>query len=141
MYFVFAFGGNGFFTGVYSYDARSTAPSTLVVTTPPEVALAAQFRQQLVQDGTYPKDATARLVHFQPTRVDVYLQNGGTAAVQMELFYSDGTKRTETFFLPSYRQSGISVPLLPYTNFRIEYGKLGECKPGTPNISFCPLEL
>lgn len=129
------------FTGVYAYNPQMTQPSRLLIKAPPEQALRARLRQQITKDHTYPKDAGVAIVQAEPVWVEVDLQHGGTASVTMKLTYENGTERLETFSVPSVKQSGLNLPLVPYTAFAIEYGWLGECVPTAPNQSYCPLNL
>lgn len=133
--------GASAFTGVYSYDPQTTHPSTLLIKAPPEIALRTRLQQQIAKDRTYPKDAAAPIVEAEPVWVDVDLHHGGTASVKLKLTYENGTERMETFSVPSFKQSGINLPLVPYTVFAIEYGWLGECVPTAPSVSNCPLDF
>ncbi|HEY0739323.1 MAG TPA: hypothetical protein VGD69_30655 [Herpetosiphonaceae bacterium] len=124
---------------VYTYDPRRDQPNQLIVENRPETVLIAALQKQIARDGTYPQDATARIVNLEPTRVELQIGTDwhAVAYVSMLLRYDDGTERQEMFEFQSLNSEGFDLPLLPDVALHNTFGRLTTCRKITAIKSYC----
>ena len=128
-------------SGTYTYDPRRDQPSRYIVENRPEVVLLATLQQQIVRDGTYPRDAPARIMAVEPTNVELQIGTDwhAVAYVTMVLRYDNGTQRQEVFEFQSLNSEGFDLPFLPDVALRNTFGGLTTCRKITDTKSYCPV--
>ena len=134
-----------FLTGDYSYDPRTDQPSRLVLANRPDLVLVDALTKQLDRDGTYPTNATVKVVRIEPIHVavSIYTDFQVYAFVTTRLAYADGTARIEEFRFHSVGSDGADLPLINGVSYHAFYARLADCReiPGEPaGKSVCGLQ-
>lgn len=128
-------------SGMYTYDPRRDQPSRYIVENRPEAVLLTTLQQQIARDGTYPRDAPARIVALEPTNVELQINTDwhAVAYVTMLLRYEDGTEHQENFEFQSLNSQSFDLPLLPDIALRNTFGNVMTCRKITAAKSYCSI--